>query len=190
MEESILRTIAKLIGGIDEAGTGEGPFDMDLIIHINTYLQSLNQIGVGVEDFQITGPDETWGDFLPDQPTLLTMTKAYLYAKVKLIFDPPSSSTLYQALEKNADELEWRLNTKADRAREISADIARDGNANPDDDIRQYITNYEELENLPSINGETLIGNKTFEELGEKTITNTELKNLIDRQFAAIFGGN
>lgn len=192
MEESILKTIAKLIGGIDISGTGDGPFDMDLVIHINTYLQSLNQIGVGVEDFQITGPEETWGDFLQDQPALLTMTKSYLYTKVKLMFDPPSSSTLYQAMEKNANELEWRLNTKADRALRVKEPDTPVNPDNPKDEdpVVTGTTNYEDLENKPSINGEILMGDKSFEDLGELTLTNTELKDIIDAQFNLIFGGN
>lgn len=49
---------------------------------------------------------------------------------------------------------------------------------------------YEELNNKPSINGVELVGDKSFEQLGEKTLTNSELKEIIDTQFELIFGGN
>lgn len=49
---------------------------------------------------------------------------------------------------------------------------------------------YEDLTNKPSINGVELKGNKTFEQLGEETLTNSELKDIIDSQFDLIFGGN
>lgn len=49
---------------------------------------------------------------------------------------------------------------------------------------------YEDLFNKPSINGVELKGNKTFEQLGEETLTNAELKDIIDSQFDLIFGGN
>lgn len=49
---------------------------------------------------------------------------------------------------------------------------------------------YEEQKNHPSINGVELLGDKTFEELGEGTITNSEIQAIIDTQYAAIFGGN
>lgn len=49
---------------------------------------------------------------------------------------------------------------------------------------------YEDLFNKPSINGVELKGNKTFEQLGEETLTNSELKDIIDSQFDLIFGGN
>ena len=49
---------------------------------------------------------------------------------------------------------------------------------------------YNELENKPSINGVELQGDKSFEDLGELTLTNSELKDLIDSQFELIFGGS
>ena len=44
--DSILRTIKKMIGGVeDDDFTG---FDTDLIVHINSALRILNQLGVGM----------------------------------------------------------------------------------------------------------------------------------------------
>lgn len=50
--------------------------------------------------------------------------------------------------------------------------------------------NYEQLENKPQINGVELNGNKTFEELGEQTITNVELQDIINTQYQLVFGGD
>lgn len=41
------------------------------------------------------------------------------------------------------------------------------------------VGNYEELENLPQIEGITLIGNKTFPQLHLDALTNMELDNLL-----------
>ena len=112
VEDSILKSIRKLIGGID---ADEGPFDADLIIHINTVLQTLNQLGCGKENFEITGNDETWSDFLGSPTITLNWVKTYVYLKVRLYFDPPSSGTLMQAMKEQADELEWRINCHVDR---------------------------------------------------------------------------
>lgn len=112
INESILLSIRKMIGGIDDE---TGPFDLDLVIHINSVLQTLNQLGCGTEDFEITGPDETWADFLGSTFINLNLVKSYVYFKVRLMFDPPSSSTLFQAMKEHADELEWRINVKVDR---------------------------------------------------------------------------
>ena len=49
---------------------------------------------------------------------------------------------------------------------------------------------YTDVTNKPSINGVEIIGNRTFAELGEDTISNSELKDIIDKQFNLIFGGN
>lgn len=48
---------------------------------------------------------------------------------------------------------------------------------------------YNQLSNKPSINGVELVGNKSFEDLGENTITNAELQSIINEQYNLIFGG-
>ena len=44
-------------------------------------------------------------------------------------------------------------------------------------------TNYNELINKPQINSVELIGNKSFEELGDHTLSNLEIKNIFNRVF-------
>jgi hypothetical protein len=97
--------------GIDEAITH---FDVDIIIHINTALNTLTQIGVGPSvGFTISDKDSTWEDFIGDDK-LLSSVKTYVYIKVKLVFDPPPNSWVSETMKKNADELEWRLNALVD----------------------------------------------------------------------------
>ena len=43
--------------------------------------------------------------------------------------------------------------------------------------------NYNALTNKPSINEVELIGNKTFDELGDHTLSNIEIKSIFDRVF-------
>lgn len=43
-------------------------------------------------------------------------------------------------------------------------------------------TNYERLINLPQVNDVTLIGNKSFSDLGIETLTNLEIEELINSQ--------
>lgn len=105
MDDSILNTIKKLFG---PEATYDA-FDTDLIIHINTYLRVLNQLGVGVQNFRITGADEIWEDFLGENEALLDEVKTYLYLRVKTVFDPPSSSIVMNAIKEQVDELTWRL---------------------------------------------------------------------------------
>lgn len=84
-------------------------FDQDVIFDINTVLMTSNQIGVGPETgFLITGASETWKDLLGER-TDLEAVKSYIYLKVRLLFDPPSSSFVLDAMQRQAAEIEWRL---------------------------------------------------------------------------------
>ena len=106
MENSILLSIKKLVG---RYGEYDAVFDQDLIIHINTVLSMLTQIGIGPENgFSISDDSSTWSDFIGNDPRLESV-KSYVYIKVSLMFDPPNNSALIESMNKIA-ELEWRLN--------------------------------------------------------------------------------
>lgn len=47
-------------------------------------------------------------------------------------------------------------------------------------------SNYEDLYNKPKINGVTLTGDRSFEDLGEENLTNMEIATIFNR----VFGGN
>lgn len=106
--DSILTSIKKLMGIDDEYDV----FDTDLIIHINSVFMILTQLGVGTPNFTITGSDETWDDFMSGD-TRIESVKTYVYQKVRLMFDPPTSGTHVQVLEKSINEFEWRLELAA-----------------------------------------------------------------------------
>lgn len=106
--DSILTSVKKLMG-IDEEYDA---FDKDLIIHINSVLMILTQLGVGTPYFTISGSGETWDDFMGGDARIESV-KTYVYQKVRMIFDPPTSGTHVQALEKSINEFEWRLELAA-----------------------------------------------------------------------------
>lgn len=109
--ESILTSIKKLLGIAEEYEH----FDADIIMHINSVFLNLTQIGVGPsEGFSIADKGDVWDDFLGDKETKLNAVKSYVYLKVKLLFDPPTSSALMESTEKLAKEYEWRLNVAAE----------------------------------------------------------------------------
>lgn len=111
--KSILGSVRKLIGGMELNG-GEGPFDKDLIIHINSVFDIVNQLGVGPkEPYSITDDTETWDDFWGDAQ-VINMVKSYMYLKVRLLFDPPSTGVLHEAMERQIQEFEWRLQVQGD----------------------------------------------------------------------------
>lgn len=108
MDDSILTSIKKLLG-IDEEYT---QFDDDIIMHINTVFLNLNQLGVGPDEgFYIEDDTADWTDFADIESNMpLQAIKTYIYLKVKLLFDPPLSSSVIDAIDRQIAELEWRLN--------------------------------------------------------------------------------
>ena len=44
----------------------------------------------------------------------LQAVKSYMYLKVKLLFDPPLSSSVIESMNRMIAELEWRLNVAVD----------------------------------------------------------------------------
>ena len=114
LEEKILSSIKKLLGLND----GVTVFDTDIVIHINAVFANLTQMGVGPQDdegknigFKISTGNEVWGDFTSND-ILIENVKTYVYIKVKMVFDPPTSSALIDAYNAQAKELEWRLYTQ------------------------------------------------------------------------------
>lgn len=110
-EDSILISIKKLlIGNADDKS-----FDTDIIIHINTALATLNQLGVGEKsDFAISDETDTWKGLFGDNLTLIGFIKNYVYLKVKLVFDPPTSSFVVESIKQSISEYEWRINAAVD----------------------------------------------------------------------------
>lgn len=107
---SILNTIKKLIG-LDK---DYGAFDLDLVIAINSSFTILRQLGVGpTYEYRINGPDETWSDFFADAKQI-SLAKSYIYLRSKLLFDPPASGSLLDAIKQQISEFEWRLTVQAE----------------------------------------------------------------------------
>ena len=104
--DSILTSIKKLLGITEEYEH----FDTDIIIHINSAFATLTQLGVGPSDgYSIENKDDYWSDFIKDSRRLEAV-KSYVYLKVKILFDPPASSVVMESINRQINELEWRLN--------------------------------------------------------------------------------
>ena len=107
---SILTSVKKLLGIAEEYTQ----FDTDIIIHINTIFMALQQMGIGPNDgFSITDENDLWTDFMEDS-ILLNSVKTYMYLRVKLLFDPPLTSSTVDSFNKLISELEFRMNSKAE----------------------------------------------------------------------------
>lgn len=107
MDASILDSTKKILG-IEADYTA---FDVDILTHINSVFATLHQIGIGPEEgFYISDATPTWSAFLDGDPRLNSV-RTYMYMRVRLLFDPPGTSFLVDALNNQIRELEWRLNT-------------------------------------------------------------------------------
>lgn len=110
--ESILTSIKKLLGPEEEYTH----FDTDIVIHINSALAVMTQLGVGPkEGFFIDDATATWSDFLGDD-TRLNLVKSCVFLRVKLLFDPPSSSAAIESMNRMISEFDWRIEHAVDSA--------------------------------------------------------------------------
>lgn len=103
---SILTSIKKALGLAEDYTA----FDTDVIMHINSALNVLNQLGVGPSrGFRIQDKDSVWSEFTDDD-NRLNMVESYTFLYVRLLFDPPGNSFAVKAIEEQKKELEWRIN--------------------------------------------------------------------------------
>lgn len=104
MTASVLDTIKQMIG----PSVSYEEFDTDLIVHINSTLMYLAQMGVVPDGTKIVDSTTTWSDLIGDE-TKLEGIKSYLYFKARIMFDPPASSTILNAYNEEIKQLEWRM---------------------------------------------------------------------------------
>lgn len=110
VNSSILLSVKKMLGPSADYDV----FDPELIIYINSVFGTLHQLGVGPEEkFVITGDSELWSDFTTEGEEIEEV-KTYMYLRVRLLFDPPSSSFVLSSFKEQMKELEWRLQCKAE----------------------------------------------------------------------------
>lgn len=118
MEESILISTKKVLG----IGLDDDSFDLDVITHINSVFSDLQQLGLGpVEGFVILDEEAQWDDF-EASPSISASVKTYMYLKVRMLFDPPQTSYLIGAFEKQIQQVEWRLNVRREETDWVDPD--------------------------------------------------------------------
>lgn len=109
-EDSILQSIKKLLG----PGAEQTEFNQEILMDINGVFFELQQLGVGPEEgFAIYDETAKWVDFTTNKK-ILSVLKPYMYLKVKLIFDPPTSSSVLASFENMVNRFEWRINVAAE----------------------------------------------------------------------------
>lgn len=115
MENSILTSTKKILG-LPEEYTA---FDHDIIVHINSVFSTLTQLGVGpVGGFVIEDETTQWDEYATTGVPVNDMNsvRTYVFLKVRQYFDPPTTSFMIEASERQIAELEWRLNVSREYA--------------------------------------------------------------------------
>lgn len=108
MNDSILLSIKQLLG-LNPENT---PFDLDVMMHINSVFSTLTDLGVGPSaGFMIFDETATWEDLL-GQGTRQNQVKIYVWLRTKLLFDPPESPAAFTAMNEQVAEMTWRINAR------------------------------------------------------------------------------
>lgn len=117
MSASVLNSTKKKLGLTDDYQY----FDEDqLYDYINLAFSELHQLGAGPADgYYIDDPENDWDGFTQDIP-LQNLVKSYVYIRVRILFDPPTSSFVLDSLNKQLEELTWRINVAVDPANTFS----------------------------------------------------------------------
>lgn len=106
METSILQSTKKILG----VDPGDNSFDLDIITHINSAFSILSNLGVGpVVGFFIEDELADWADLGVVSIPMLGLIKTCIYLRVRMLFDPPTTSYLQDAFKQQILEHEWRL---------------------------------------------------------------------------------
>ena len=115
LEESILLSTKKVLNiphGVDS-------FDLDVLMHINTAFSILSELGVFDEAGVEITDETTWEELQEDQEltnpltvAMVQMLRSYIFLRVRMLFDPPTTGFLLTSMEKQLQELEWRISTK------------------------------------------------------------------------------
>lgn len=99
----ILEDVKQQIGIVPEYTA----FDQQLLMCINSAFATLHQLGVGPEDGFEVDSDTVWESYISTKR--LNFIKQYVSMKVRVMFDPPTSSFALDALNKQIAEYEWRI---------------------------------------------------------------------------------
>ena len=112
IKDSILNSTKKQLGILPDMTD----FDTDILICINSAIATLRQLGVGPQDsvYIVEDVTQTYDDYLGEGSNEIAMVKGYLYQKTKLMFDPPQSSIVMEAMKAMIKETECRLSYQVD----------------------------------------------------------------------------
>jgi hypothetical protein len=82
-------------------------FDVVIIAHINSVFADMVVLGVGPTlGFAIEDKVAQWSEYTDDK-LHLNQVRSYMYSRVRLLFDPPTTSFAIDAIQKQIDKYEF-----------------------------------------------------------------------------------
>lgn len=106
-EDSILKSTKHMLG----LDTEYDVFDLDIVTYLNVAFNTLHQLKIGpANGFSIIDGTSKWEEFIGND--YLQAVRGLVVMKVRLMFDPPSSSFALDSMKKLVEEQEWRLNVQ------------------------------------------------------------------------------
>jgi hypothetical protein len=106
--QSIINSIKKVSGLTED----DDSFDLDVLMHVNSIFSDLTQLGLGPDEgFEVEDASTTW-DAFTDNSKQQNSVKTYVYLRLRLIFDPPTTSYAIESMDKQIQKAEWRLNVE------------------------------------------------------------------------------
>ena len=108
--DSILLSVKKKLGILPDYHH----FDDEIIMDINSAFFILNTLGIGPrEPFTIEDESAVWTDFVTSGK--IELVKSYIPLRVRLLFDPPTSSYLADSINKQISEFEFRMQVDCEK---------------------------------------------------------------------------
>lgn len=105
METSILTSTKKVLG-VPEDYTA---FDLDILTFVNSAFSTITQLGIGpVNGIFIEDSIMKWEDLDLSTPQV-SQVRSYIFLQTKMLFDPPATSYVLDAMQRQIDEHVSRL---------------------------------------------------------------------------------
>ena len=108
MDNNILSSMKKFLGVCPEYTA----FDEQILMYVNSAFSTLKQLGIGGDNGIEVDENTEWSVIITKQR--FNFLKAYVNMRVKLMFDPPTSSFALEALKEQINEYEWRIRSEVE----------------------------------------------------------------------------
>lgn len=109
LTDNILQSVKEYLSIVPEYDA----YDPIIINLINSVFSTLHQLGyTPCDDYELKTGEETWDEIIHEKK--FNFVKTYISMKVKLLFDPPSSSFAVDRMNNEINQYEWRINVEVE----------------------------------------------------------------------------